>query len=121
MSRDTVILNGLTVPLRSQVSLAAAFDAAGALHQHPARGMYACLGLCWGADRKLQASFEDSYDALKYGGQVFDELINWGASVKEITDASTAALSCLVAALPSDKEVQAAEGNCEDQEGSIST
>lgn len=112
-----VHLKDLSFDLKPPLSLAAAFDVATALQQNPARGMYACLGLCWGGPKPLRAKFSDQYDALQYGGQIFDELLAYGCTVPEITEASTAALSVLVAALPSDKEVQASEGNSEGQEG----
>lgn len=115
-----VTLNGKTIPLHPPTSLAAAFDVAAATGKNSSRGLYAALGLCWGGKQRLRSKFSDSYNALEYGGQVFDEMLAAGLNAGEITTAAVEALTLLVSVLPSSDEVQAAEGNLETSEGSTS-
>ena len=71
----TVTLKDLTFVLLPPKSLAASYDVAAAVGKNPRRGMFAALGLCWGGPKPLRSKFANSFDALQYGGEVFDELI----------------------------------------------
>ena len=105
----TVTLKDLTFVLLPPKSLAASYDVAAAVGKNPRRGMFAALGLCWGGPKPLRSKFANSFDALQYGGEVFDELIRAGFSAGDIASAGGEALGVLVAALPSADEVDAGE------------
>ena len=118
---NIVTLKDISFELKAPKSLASAYDVAGAAGKNPSRAMYASLGLCWNGKQKLRSKFSDSYDALQYGGEVFDELTRVGFSPSEIIDAATSAFSLMISLLPSADEVEAAEGNSEAQEASTTT
>lgn len=118
---QTVTLKGVEVPLKPPGSLALAYDVAGASGKNPLRAMYAALGACWAGKQRLRAKFTDTYVALEFGGQVFDELVKWGATPAEVQEAGGVALALLCEGLPDVEEVDAAEGNFEGQEPATSS
>jgi hypothetical protein len=117
----TVTLKGVEVELKPPASLAAAYDVAAAAGKNSMRGLAAALGLCWDGKQRLRSDFTSTYNALEFGGQVFDELLAWGAKPEEIQAAGAAALVLACDSLPSADEVDAAEGNSEDQEDATSS
>ena len=112
----TITLNDITFDLAPPKSYSAAFDVAVATGKNPRRGMFAALGLCWNGPKPLRSKFSDSFDALQYGGEVFDELIRAGFDAGEIAGAAALALGVVVEVLPSAKEVDAGEAFIEEPE-----
>ena len=70
------------------------------------RGLCAALGVCWGG-KPLKARYQ--YDALAYGGDVFDELMALKLPEEQIYEAGSKALALCVDA-PTEEGTARAEG-----------
>lgn len=114
----TVTLGGQSVQLQAPASIQTAYDVviAAGPKKNSQRAMNAALGLCWESDDKPSADFEESYNPLKYGGEVFDELVSRGLSPAEISAAASVAWDLVLDLIPDMEKVDAAEGNSESQE-----
>lgn len=88
----TVQLGTHTVPLQAPASMMLRREV-GLAMKAPLRGLCAALGVCW-RGKPLRAKY--AYDALAYGGEVFDELLAIGIPEADIYAAGTRALEiCL--------------------------
>lgn len=77
------------------------------------RAICAALGVCWRGKGRPKARYKTDYNALRYGGDVYNELIARGVQPREIAWASHLALHhCAVhaGAVPLKAEVDAAVG-----------
>lgn len=112
---QTVTLAGHTITLAAPGTLAACWDVLASHQQNPRRALAAALGLCWRegsreGSRKswtLKSTLRPDYNVGRYGGDVTDELLAAGVSFGELMAAGGQALALIVAALPSETEVQA--------------
>lgn len=95
-----------TIPLKAPASFMVRREVAIATQKSALRGLCAALGVCWGG-KPLRVRYE--YDALAYGGQVFDELMGLGIPEAEIYEAGGKALELCVD-VPSEAGVARAEG-----------
>lgn len=60
------------------------------------RAFAAALAITWRGKRRPKVSLRScNYDIGRFGGEVFDELINRGSSIEEITEAGALAYSFL--------------------------
>ena len=94
------------VALKSPASFMVRREVAMAVQRSALRGLCAALGVCWGG-KPLRTKYE--YDALAYGGQVFDELMALGLPEADIYAAGAKALELCVEA-PTEAGVARAEG-----------
>lgn len=95
-----------TVALKSPPSFMVRREVAMAVQRSALRGLCAALGVCWGG-KPLRTKYE--YDALGYGGQVFDELMGLGLPEADIYAAGAKALELCVD-VPTEAGVARAEG-----------
>lgn len=103
------------IALKAPASFMVRREVAMAVQKNALRGLCAALGVCWGG-KPLRTKYE--YDALAYGGQVFDELMGLGLPEGDIYAAGGKALELCVEA-PSEAGVTRAEGFTQPQtEGS---
>jgi hypothetical protein len=109
----TITLGIHTITLRQPPSMMIRRDVALAVQKNPIRGLCAALGVCWGG-KPLKARF--AYDALGYGGDVFDELMSLGIPEADIYAAAGKALE-LLNDTPTEPNVARAEGFTEPQKG----
>jgi hypothetical protein len=118
MKTEIVTLAGVDVELRQPTSVAARWDAYGAVAQNPARGFAAALGLCWaGPNRPKPRYAAHKYDPLSYGGAVLDDLASRGISIAEINGAGLVAWKLCGDGLLSAQEVAEAEDFSSGEEG----
>lgn len=102
----TVTIGQHTVPLKAPASFMIRREVALATQQNTLRGLCAALGVCWGA-KPLKTRY--NFNALAYGGEVFDELMGLGLPEAEIYEAGGKALELCIMA-PTEEGVARAEG-----------
>lgn len=108
-----VTLGSHTVTLKAPASFMVRREVAVATQKNALRGLCAALGVCWGG-KPLRVRYE--YDALAYGGQVFDELMGLGIPEAEIYAAGGKALELCVE-VPTEANVARAEGFTDPETG----
>lgn len=108
-----VTLGSHTVTLTAPKSFMVRREVAIATQKSALRGLCAALGVCWGG-KPLRVRYE--YDALAYGGQVFDELMGLGIPEADIYAAGGKALELCVE-VPTEAGVARAEGFTAPQTG----
>lgn len=110
-----VHLGKWTVTLGRPPSLTLAVEVVGACGANGLRGRAACLGVAWRAGPTAdapQARYDRcGYDPMRYGGQVFDDLVSRGIGIDLILRAGEAARLHLAGGIPGEQEVREAEGN----------
>lgn len=94
------------IALKAPASFMVRREVAMAVQKNALRGLCAALGLCWGG-KPLRTKY--AFDALAYGGEVFDELMGLGLPEADIYAAAGKALELCVDA-PSEAGVARAEG-----------
>ena len=120
----TITIGALSIQFTPPPSVAVAYDLIIASNKNRQRAAAAALGLGWPADGEgmtapLEAEYEESYDPMAFGGEVFDELVARGFEAAPIWPASTEAYNYRCGkAVPSKAEVEAAVGNSEPTEDS---
>jgi hypothetical protein len=102
----TVTIGTHTIPLKAPASFMVRREVAMAISKNALRGLCAALGVCWGG-KALRTKY--TYDALAYGGEVFDELMALGLPEADIYAAGSKALELCVEA-PTEAGVARAEG-----------
>ena len=110
--RKTVQVGSQAVTIGRPPSVAVAVDVVQALAKNEMRGLAAALGVCWeaGGSRAAPAAYKQcGYDALLYGGRVIDQLSARGVSLAEWMEAAQVAALELMALVPQQKEIEAAE------------
>ena len=95
-----------TISLKAPASFMTRREVAMAISKNALRGLCAALGVCWGG-KPLRTKY--TYDALAYGGEVFDELMQLGLPEADIYAAGSKALELCVEA-PTEAGVARAEG-----------
>lgn len=75
------------------------------------RASFACLAACWSGLGRPKAKYEDSYNVLRWGGDVADELFERGVSREEIAIAASWAFVVIVRSLPDLQRLETAEKN----------
>jgi len=101
-----VQLGAHSVQLAAPKSTAMRRDVQNCAPINPHRALWAALGACW-AGKPLKAKF--AFNALAYGGEVFDELMALGIPEEDIYAAAGKAFS-LCGDVPTEEAVARAEG-----------
>ncbi len=77
------------------------------------RASFACLAACWSGMGRPKAKYEDSYNVLRWGGDVADELFERGVPRDEAAIAASWAFVKVGQSLPELQRLEAAEKNSE--------
>ena len=107
----TVKVGNREVVITLPKSLSVRFDVVAFYAKNPQRACAAALALCWGGLGRPKSKYESSYSIGQFGGEVFDELQERGATPAEIITAGTWAYVAICRSLPRAEEVDRAEGN----------
>jgi hypothetical protein len=107
---NTVTIGGNTWAPKLPRSFTLRQDLIIAIGNNPRRAAAAALGLCWAGPNAPGAQYNRAnWDALQYGGQVMDELVERGIDWGEVYAAGMVCLSKLVDIHVSEAEVKDAE------------
>lgn len=110
----TVEVGDHTVRLGLPRSYAMRFEIRVAANDNALRAAAAALGACWLAGGSPNAPrLKYSYQPLKFGGDVLDDLVGRGVSELDIIRAGQVALAHLAQHDLTEDEVSGAEGNSE--------
>lgn len=106
-----VTIGGRKIGLKAPPDAMVCREIAVAHATHEERALCAALGACWQGKGRPKARYKTDYNPLRYGGEVYNELVARGIHPREIAWAGLMAMHhCAVGAagVPTKKEVDEA-------------
>lgn len=110
---DTITIKGGEYAATEPASVSEVLDALRVAERSPHRAMAAAIGLVSpkvARQCKAGGLRDHGYDAARWGGFIYDEMMRQGVTMTELTEAGSTALGIIARVVPTEEEVETEVG-----------